>query len=134
VSVDHAIALDDASVERVARRVVELLDERKPATAELVDARTVAAVTGLDLKTVYRRKAHLGAVKVGRALRFDLAKALAGASVQEGDRYASERSDAPSGPAKPRRKRQRKRAATPSHCQLLPVGRVGDRPHGGARP
>jgi hypothetical protein len=97
---------------------------------QLVDARTAAGRLGVDLKTVYRRADELGAVRVGRALRFDLervGKVLATAPADGGDRPVSERPQ----PAEPRTATRRRRSRRPARkgtdCQLLPIGRVEDR-------
>ncbi len=70
--------VDVLLVEAVARRVVELLDEReRPAVSGgLVDAETLAGALGVDRTFVYRHRDRLGAIRLGdgpRApLRFDL--------------------------------------------------------------
>jgi hypothetical protein len=127
----------DALADRVAARLARLLEiapdeataavSEQPAADALVDAQTVAAALGVDRKTVYRRRAELGGVKVGGAVRFDLVKALAGSVAARGDRSSSERSEPAAAPAASRRGRPRKRAVSSTHCQLLPVGRVEDR-------
>jgi hypothetical protein len=71
-------ALDEASVEAVARRVVELLrtDSHSPRERRLVDAATLAAELGVDRSWVYAHRAELGAIRLGSGskprLRFDV--------------------------------------------------------------
>lgn len=125
----------DALADRLAPRMAALLaDIPQTSTASatvpaetLVDAKTVAAALQLDLKTVYRRREELGGRHVGRSVRFDLAKALAGPSAEDVSRSRSERPQPTSTPATPRRRRSRKAPSTARHCQLLPVGRAEDR-------
>ena len=59
----------------------------------LVDARMVAATLGVDVKSVYRHSAPLGAVRVGRRLRFDLDRALRSWPDGADDRCHSEKSN-----------------------------------------
>ncbi len=73
-------ALDAASVEAVARRVVELLrDEGSSSVRGLVDAVTLAAELGVTRSWVYEHRAELGAVRLGAGskprLRFDVQRA-----------------------------------------------------------
>jgi hypothetical protein len=71
-------ALDAASVEAVARRVVELLrtESRSPRACRLVDAATLAAELGVERSWVYAHRAELGAIQLGAGskprLRFDV--------------------------------------------------------------
>lgn len=71
-------ALDVASVEAVARRVVELLraERHSPRERRLVDAATLAAELGVDRSWVYTHRAELGAIRLGTGskprLRFDV--------------------------------------------------------------
>ncbi len=113
----------DALVEAIARRVVELLDERVeraiPAV-ELVDAVTVARALGVSRDTVYEHAEALGARRLGGArgrLRFDLAEAVdlwAARSSSE----RSQRDESPAEPAKPRRRRE---AGMGTSAPLLPI-------------
>ena len=70
-------ALDAASVEAVARRVVELLRTERHSARErrLVDAATLVAKLGVERSWVYAHRAELGAIQVGAGskprLRFD---------------------------------------------------------------
>lgn len=71
-------ALDVASVEAVARRVVELLrtESHSPRARRLVDAATLAAELGVERSWVYTHRAELGAIQLGAGskprLRFDV--------------------------------------------------------------
>jgi hypothetical protein len=75
-------ALDAASIEAVARRVVELIRDEggSPTGRQLVDAATLAAELGVDRSWVYSHSGELGAIKLGTGskprLRFDRAVAL----------------------------------------------------------
>ena len=104
-----AAVLTDLDVERVARRVVELLrDERQepPGPGELVDATTLARLLGLRRSTVYDRADALGAVRLGSGkrarLRFDVDRARAALA----DRSSSSIQE----PAAPRPPRPARRA------------------------
>jgi hypothetical protein len=74
--------LDAASIEAVARRVVELIRDEggSPTGQQLVDAATLASELGVDRSWVYSHSGELGAIKLGTGskprLRFDRAVAL----------------------------------------------------------
>lgn len=77
------IKLDPATVEAIARRVVQLLERRGLQGRELVDAAELARRLGIERSWVYTHAIELGAVKLGNGakprLRFDpevAAKAL----------------------------------------------------------
>lgn len=112
-------------VNTIVERIAELprLTEASPRPAELVDARTVAQTLGVSDKSIYRHAAALGAVRVGRRLRFDLARALASWPAGEGDRFPSERSQPPRSPAKKPKSSSVQGTSDAAHCRLLPVGR-----------
>jgi hypothetical protein len=69
------IALDAATVEAIARCVVELLERRGLQGRELVDAAELARRFGIERSWVYSHAIELGAVKLGDGpkprLRFD---------------------------------------------------------------
>lgn len=69
------IALDAATIEAIARRVVELLERRGLQRRELIDAAELARRFGIERSWVYSRAIELGAVKLGDGpkprLRFD---------------------------------------------------------------
>jgi hypothetical protein len=102
------MTLDDDDIQRIAERVVMLLDARERATATvggppsasareampppsgLVDAATVAKVLGVDRNWVYAHAKQLGGIRLGGPqgrLRFDLARV--------GDRLAPPPTGAP---------------------------------------
>jgi hypothetical protein len=113
-------SLDPASVEAVARRVIELLGEEGPfpIPSRLIDAAEVARRLGVARSTVYEKAAELGAIRLGdgpRArLRFDprlVERALDGAGGSSRSRTAE--------PRRARgRRRSRQRASGPD---LLPI-------------
>jgi hypothetical protein len=76
------VTLDAETVEAIARRLVERLDEREPQTPELIRAAELAAVLGVGVDSVRRDSARLGGIRVGRpgskrpALRLDLQTAF----------------------------------------------------------
>ncbi|HEU4905579.1 MAG TPA: hypothetical protein VFT19_05625 [Solirubrobacterales bacterium] len=69
------IKLDPHAVEAIARRVVEILDQRGLQRRELVDAAELARRFGIERSWVYSHAIELGAVKLGDGprprLRFD---------------------------------------------------------------
>lgn len=69
------IRLGPESVEKIARRVVELLEQRGLQQRELVDAAELARRFGIERSWVYSHAIELGAVKLGTGtkprLRFD---------------------------------------------------------------
>lgn len=69
------IKLDPEVVDAIARRVVELLDQRGLRKRELVDATELARRLGIERSWVYSHAIELGAVKLGTGarprLRFD---------------------------------------------------------------
>jgi len=69
------IRLDPETVEKIARRVVELLEARGLQQRELVDASALAKRFGIERSWVYSHAIELGAVKLGNGakprLRFD---------------------------------------------------------------
>ncbi|MBW8060207.1 MAG: hypothetical protein FVQ78_07725 [Solirubrobacterales bacterium] len=69
------IQLDPQTVEAIARRVVESLEQRGLQSRELVDAAELARRFGIERSWVYSHAIQLGAVKLGAGakprLRFD---------------------------------------------------------------
>jgi hypothetical protein len=83
------VQLDDASVEAIARRVVELLSNES-GSEDWIDAAEVARRFSLSRDYVYEHAAELGAVRLGSGpkarLRFNpnkAAEALGGSSARE---------------------------------------------------
>ena len=67
--------LDPASLDAIARRVLEVLEAEHAFSDGLIDAREVARRFGLSRSTVYEHAAELGAIRLGDGpkarLRFD---------------------------------------------------------------
>jgi hypothetical protein len=103
--------------DRVAIRVVELLGERPPSGARMVTVAELARDLRVSPDTVYRHQLALGVVKVGGALRFDLAAARAAWTA----RCASSTSDERTEPATPRNAGGRPRRQTGTGVDLLPI-------------
>jgi hypothetical protein len=126
--------LDVASVEAVARRVVELMRAGGgvPSVRRLVDAGTLAAEFGVTRSWVYEHRDELGAVRIGTGpkprLRFDLQAAREALAGHDGPRPLGRSSDAAgmtaSAPA-PRRRR-------PSNHLPPPGSVLAVRPRSGA--
>lgn len=114
-------------VDTIAERVVQRLradDTSRPARSpRLVGAHEVADALDVDLKSIYRHADKLGAVRVGRRLRFDLDRALRSWSAGESDRCPSERSQSVRTPAPKQTLDTGQPPPGTAHCQLLPVGR-----------
>jgi hypothetical protein len=115
-------ALDAASIEAVARRVVELIHDEggSPTARRLVDAATLAAELGVDRSWVYAHRSGLGAIRLGTGskprLRFDpevARKVLA--------RPAGKESQAPKTRAPTRSSERRRRRRTRRDPELLPI-------------
>lgn len=67
------MTLDREDIEAIAHRVVELM-ARPADAADLVDVERVARHLGVSGGWVYRNADRLGALRVGRRLRFDLSE------------------------------------------------------------
>jgi len=112
----------DELVERIAVRVVELLERSAPAGG-LVDAATLARRLGVSRDYVYRHAAELGAQPVGgdrgrgRPLRFDLELAVERAT----GRDTSDMSHTTKRPANTRRPRRKSTPRNGSGPDLLPI-------------
>jgi hypothetical protein len=113
-------ALDAASIEAVAQRVVELLDERKREST-LIDAAEVARRYGIARSTVYEKAGDLGAVRLGKGprarLRFDPETVAERLGVEANGRALDE--EAPRR-AKPRGRRTASQRGS-GGAELLPV-------------
>jgi hypothetical protein len=121
------LLLVDAIAERVAERLRAADDAsrppRSPRSPRLVDARSLAEALDVDLKSIYRHADKLGAVRVGRRLRFDLDRALRSWSSDEDDRCPSEGSQPLETPAPKPTPGTRQQLPSATRCRLLPVGR-----------
>ena len=108
-------------VERVAVRVVELLEQRGHCAGRLVDAGELARILGVSRSTIYDRAAELGAVQLGDGdrprLRFDVEQARDAWT----RRVSSESSQPADVPAPVTVRRRTKRRGSASGVQLLPV-------------
>src|SRR4051794_39805728 len=67
------VTLDREDIEAIAQRLVQLVDHAAD-RAELVGVEQVARHLGVSGGWVYRNADRLGALRVGRRLRFDLAE------------------------------------------------------------
>lgn len=119
---DTGPTLDAASVEAVARRVVELIRSEgdSPGGRRLVDAATLAAELGVERSWVYAHRAELGAIQLGSGskprLRFnvEVAEGLL-ASSTSGESWAPQSPVVVGGLSRRRRRRMGGRA------ELLPI-------------
>lgn len=115
-------ALDAASVEAVARRVVELIRSEgdSPVGRRLVDAATLAVELGVERSWVYAHRAELGAIQLGTGskprLRFDMAAAREVLA-----RSGSHESHESQTPAPVSRLASRRRQRMASRVGLLPI-------------
>lgn len=114
--------LDAASVEAVARRVVELIRSEgdSPAGRRLVDAATLAAELGVERSWVYAHRAELGAIQLGSGskprLRFEV-------EVAEGllASFTSSESCAPQSRVVVGSSSRRRRRRMGGRAELLPI-------------
>jgi hypothetical protein len=112
----------DGLVERLADAVAERLwQDTSTGSAMLLDAAALAQRLQIDVKTVYRHAEDLGAIRVGRALRFDLGRALAAWNGEPSAGDHRRESQAAPTPAAPGSNGTRRRPADAGHCQLLPI-------------
>jgi len=122
---------DIALIDAVARRVLELLDERSAAPAAgLVDAATLARLLGISRSTVYVMAGELGAVRIGGGskprLRFDVEAARAAMSCSVGRRSQAAVASDDGMPAPPAdRKRRRLPNGLPPGSVLTIRGAAG---------
>jgi hypothetical protein len=63
--------LDPDQLELLAERIAHHLRKHESRAGELLTAAQLADTLGVDVKTVYRHAAELGAIRIGRRLRFD---------------------------------------------------------------
>ena len=118
-TVRQSVALDPASVEALARRVVELL-RGESMGRELIDAADVARRFGIARSTVYEKAAELGATRLGDGpkarLRFD-PQTVAERLMKGSGEARSRRSKREAGG----QRRHRRRAPMDADVELLPV-------------
>jgi hypothetical protein len=114
--------LDEASLEALARRVVELIrnESNPPVDRRMVDAATLALELGVERSWVYAHRQELGGIQLGTGskprLRFDVETAQEMLA-----RSTSKKSQAPQarGPAGGSSRRHRQRLE--SDARLLPI-------------
>jgi len=118
------IKLDPETVEKIARRVMELLEQRGVQKPDLVDAAELARRFGIERSWVYAHAIELGAIKLGNGakprLRFDpdvaarVLRKVDGKSVADPPARSGKRAGQP-----PRRAR--------SEVRLLPIRDEGEK-------
>jgi hypothetical protein len=114
--------LDEAFVEALARRVVELMrsESNPPIGGRLVDAATLAGELGVERSWVYAHRHELGGVQLGTGskprLRFDVETARALLARSTGDESQAQQAPVAAG-GSARRRRQR----LGSSPELLPI-------------
>jgi len=118
--------LDEAFVEALARRVVELIrnESNPPIGRRMVDAATLAGELGVERSWVYAHRHELGGVQLGTGskprLRFDVntARELLARSTRD-------ESQAPQTPVPARGSSRRRRQRLGSSPELLPIRGAG---------
>jgi hypothetical protein len=129
MSAPTELVLSAEAIEQLAQRVAELVADRVPAGAPLVDAEALARFLNVERSYVYEHAAELGAVRLGdgpRArLRFDVVEAMRRltCSIGRGSEGAASRVVEPG-----RRRRRSGRLGT--SAPLLPI-RGSGRPFSG---
>jgi hypothetical protein len=117
------IKLDPQAVEAIARRVVEILEQRGLQNRELVDATELARRFGIERSWVYSHAIELGAVKLGSGpkprLRFD-PQIAARVLRKAGEETAADP------PARSGKRADRPSAGGGSGVRLLPVRGEGE--------
>lgn len=115
------IRLDRHTVEGIAQRVVELLEQQGVGANELVDATELARRLGVDRSWVYTHAIELGAVKLGDGprprLRFDPKLAIERSRKRAGGRDTQE---------PPRRRNRRQPLRVMDRAPLLPIRGGGE--------
>lgn len=115
------LELTPASIEQIARRVVEILrEDGQPGVGRYVDAATLARELGVERDWVYAHAEKLGALRLGGPsgrLRFDLEEVLARMRPDEEEHSRrirlSKYSDGPAVARRPGRLSNTKREVTP---------------------
>lgn len=117
------IKLDPPTVEAIARRVVEILEQRGLQSRELVDAAELARRFGIERSWVYSHAIELGAVKLGSGpkprLRFD-PQIAARVLRKAGEQTAADP------PARSGKRADRPSAGGVSEVRLLPIRGKGE--------
>jgi hypothetical protein len=117
------IKLDPPTVEAIARRVVEILEQRGLQSRELVDAAELARRFGIERSWVYSHAIELGAVKLGSGpkprLRFD-PQIAARVLRKAGEEAAADP------PARSGKRADRPSAGGGSEVRLLPIRGEGE--------
>ncbi len=117
------IKLDPPTVEAIARRVVEILEQRGLQSRELVDAAELARRFGIERSWVYSHAIELGAVKLGSGpkprLRFD-PQIAARLLRKAGEQTAADP------PARSGERADRPSASGGNEMRLLPIRRHGE--------
>ena len=117
------IKLDPPTVEAIARRVVEILEQRGLQNRELVDAAELARRFGIERSWVYAHAIELGAVKLGSGpkprLRFD--PQIAARVLRKADEQT-----AADPPARSGKRADRPSAGGRSGVRLLPIRGAGE--------
>lgn len=117
------IKLDPETVDAIARRMVELLDQQGLRKRELVDAAELARRLGIERSWVYSHAIELGAVKLGGGpkprLRFDpeIAARFLGRAGEK---------PTPDPPARSGERAGQARGETGSGVRLLPISGQDD--------
>ncbi len=113
--------LDAATIDAVARRVVELLMAEQVPTDALINAAEVARRFGVSRSTVYERAGELGAIRLGDGpkarLRFDPQTVAERLTVAEQPKDSREQ-ESPGG-----RQRRRSRVRPTDRVPLLQIRR-----------
>ena len=105
------LALAPGDLERLAHMIADRLTDRPPAPPRIVGVRELARILDVSPDAVYRHAGELGAIRVGSAVRFDVADAL------ERARTAA----TPPPPAPPAVTTRRRRTRTAGAVPLLPI-------------
>ena len=117
----ETVELSPESVEAVARRVAEILDDAHPAAGtRLLTAADVASMLNISRDAVYALADELGAHRVGNGprarLRFDKARIMEAISCSEGKGSTPART-----PAKARNRSKAPRERMGTKPELLPI-------------
>lgn len=118
--------LDEAFVEALARRVVELIrnESNPPLARRMVDAATLAAELGIERSWVYAHRHELGGIPLGAGskprLRFDVETARELLA-----RSTSKEAQVPQTPVPARGSSRRRRQRLGSSPKLLPIRGAG---------